>query len=92
MVRQKGYTAINILGLSLGIAASILISIYIIDELSYDKFQKDGEYIYRVYMQGKLQDNEFLVALSPAPMAQALKNEVPEVADAIRFGLFRTMP
>jgi putative ABC transport system permease protein len=92
MARQKGYTAINILGLSLGIAASILISIYIIDELSYDKFQKDGEYIYRVYMQGKLQDNEFLVAMSPAPMAQALKDEVPEVADAIRFGLFRTMP
>ena len=92
MGRQKGYTAINILGLSLGIAASILISIYIIDELSYDKFQKDGDRIYRVYMQGKLQDNEFMVAMSPAPMSQALKEEVPEVEDATRFGIFRTMP
>jgi putative ABC transport system permease protein len=92
MVRQKGYTVINILGLSLGIAASILISIYIIDELSYDKFQRDGERIYRVFMQGKMQDNSFEVAMTPAPMAQALKEEVPEVEDAIRFGIFRTMP
>ncbi len=92
LVKNKIYSAINILGLSLGMAASILIIIYIVDELSYDKFHPQGELIYRVGMQGKMNGNEFNMALSPAPMAQALKEEVPEVADAIRLGAFRTMP
>ena len=92
MSRQKAYAAINILGLSLGIAASLLIIIYVVDEMSYDRFHANGENIYRVSMHGKLQGNEFDVALSPAPMALGLKEEVPEVADALRFGLWRTMP
>lgn len=92
LLKNKFYSAINILGLSLGMAASILIIIFIVDELSYDKFHPQGELIYRVNMQGKMNGNEFNMALSPAPMSQALKDEVPEVADAIRLGAFRTMP
>jgi putative ABC transport system permease protein len=92
MSRQKAYAAINIFGLSLGIAASLLIIIYVVDELSYDRFHEDGKNIYRVSMHGKLQGNEFNVALSPAPMAKGLLDEVPEVAEAVRFGLWRTMP
>jgi putative ABC transport system permease protein len=63
-----------------------------IDELSYDKFQKEGGRIFRVYMQGQMQDNAFEVAMAPAPMSQALKEEVPEIEDTIRFGIFRTIP
>jgi len=92
LLKNKVYSAINILGLSLGMAASILIIIYIVDELSYDKFHPGGELIYRVGMQGKMNGNEFNMALSPAPLSLALKDEVPEVADAIRLGAFRTMP
>ncbi len=92
LVKNKVYSGINILGLSLGMAASILIIIYIVDELSYDKFHPKGELIYRVGMRGKMNGNEFNMALSPAPMSQALKDEVPDVADAIRLGAFRTMP
>jgi putative ABC transport system permease protein len=92
MSRQKAYAAINIFGLSLGIAASLLIIIYVVDELSYDRFHTDADNIYRVDMTGKMMGNEFNVALSPAPMAAALRDEVPEVADATRFGLWRTMP
>ncbi|MBA4300507.1 MAG: hypothetical protein C0433_10460 [Cyclobacterium sp.] len=92
LIKNKFYSAINILGLSLGMAASILIIIFIVDELSYDKFHPHGELTYRVNMQGKMNGNEFNMALSPSPMAQALKDEVPEVADAIRLGAFRTMP
>jgi len=43
MGRQKAYSAINILGLSLGMAANILIIIYIVDEWSYDKFHQSVE-------------------------------------------------
>ncbi len=92
LIKNKVYSGINILGLSLGMAASILIIIYITDELSYDKFHPQGELIYRVGMQGKMNGNEFNMALSPAPLAQGLKDEVPEVDDAIRLGAFRTMP
>ncbi len=73
-------------------AASILIIIYIVDELSYDKFHPQGELIYRVGMQGKMNGNEFKMTFTPVPLAQALKDEVPEVADAILLGAFRTMP
>lgn len=92
MGKQKAYTAINILGFSLGIAASMLIVIYVVDDLSYDKFHPDAENIYRISMHGKMNDNVFEVAMSPNPMAQALIDQVPEVIDALRFGLFRTMP
>ncbi|MDI1322416.1 MAG: ABC transporter permease [Algoriphagus sp.] len=92
LVKNKIYSGINILGLSLGMAASILIIIYIVDELSYDKFHPQGELIYKVGMQGKMNGNEFKMAFTPAPMAQALKDEVPEVADAIRLGVFHTVP
>ena len=46
--RQKGYSAINILGLAIGLAITFLATIYIFDEISYDKFHKDGDRIYRV--------------------------------------------
>ena len=92
LIKNKIYSGINILGLSLGMAASILIIIYIADELSYDKFHPGGERIYRVAMQGKMNGNEFKMAYTPATMANALKEEVPEVEEVIRFGLFSTMP
>lgn len=91
MSRQKAYSAINILGLSLGMAVSILI-IYVVDELSYDKFHKDGERIYRINMAGSMNGNDFNMGYTPAPMPAALKDEVPEVEEAIRIGMFRTMP
>jgi putative ABC transport system permease protein len=92
MSRQKAYSAINILGLSLGMAASILIVIYIVDELSYDKFHKDGDRIYRINTKGSMNGNDFNMGFTPAPMSQALREEVPAVENATRIGIFRTMP
>ena len=90
--RNKGYSAINIIGLSLGMAASILILLFILDELSYDTFFPNSERIYRVNVTGVLNENEIAIATSPAPLAEALKEEVPQVEDAVRFGLLRTFP
>jgi putative ABC transport system permease protein len=92
MARQKGYAAINIIGLSIGIAATLIIIIYIVDELGYDKMHVDGERIYRVGFTGRLQGSEFTGALSPAPVAEAMQREIPDVAEVVRFGLWRTMP
>lgn len=92
MVRQKAYTAINILGLSLGIAASMLIIIYVADELSYDKFIPDVDRMYRVTLHGRMNDNDFNIAVTSGSIAPALLAEVQEVEAVTRLNMFRTMP
>ncbi len=92
MLRQKSYSGINIAGLSMGIAASLLIILYVVDEVGYDRFHRDGERMYRLVFSGRLQGNDFNGATSPAPVAHTLLMVVPEVEDATRFGLWRTMP
>jgi putative ABC transport system permease protein len=92
MLRQKAYSAINVTGLSIGIAATLIIIIYIVDEVSYDKMHPDAVDIYRVCFSGKLQGNEFVVATSPAPLGEAMQKEIPEVKEVVRFGMWRTMP
>jgi len=92
MLRQKAYAAINIIGLSAGIAASLIIIIYIADEIGYDRFHADYDKMYRVGFSGKLQGNEFNYATSPAPLADALMQEVPDVKEVIRLGRWRTVP
>ncbi len=51
LIRQKGYFLINLLGLTIGLTACLLITFYVIDELSYDKFHEKGDRIYRVGYQ-----------------------------------------
>lgn len=92
LLKNKIYSGINILGLSLGMAATLLILIYVVDELSYDKFHPDAAHIYRVGMKGSMNGNAFDMPYSPAPMAQAIKEELSGVTDVLRMGLFRTMP
>ncbi|HEX5168086.1 MAG TPA: ABC transporter permease, partial [Cyclobacteriaceae bacterium] len=92
MMRQKAYSAINIVGLSIGIAATLIILIYVTDELGYDKMHPDADRIYRVGFSGRLQGNEFTMAVTSAPMAEAMQREIPDVAEVVRFGLWRTMP
>lgn len=92
MFRNKAYSAINIAGLSIGIAASLIIVIYIVDELSYDKMHRDAEQVYRVGFAGRIQGTSVEMATSAAPIAEAMQKEIPQIAEAVRFGLWRTMP
>ena len=48
LIRQKGYSSLNITGLSLGLACTFLIALWIQDEMSYDRFHKSGDRLYRV--------------------------------------------
>ena len=83
--RQKGYTVINILGLSIGIACSLLISLYVIFELSYDNFHKNSERIYRVILDGKIGGQEIKGAYTSSPVGPAMLEEFPEVENFVRF-------
>lgn len=85
ILRHKSYAFINIMGLSIGLACTILIGIYVINEFSFDKFHSKSERIYRIYMDGKMGTNKFLGPATPAPMASALMADYPEVEAATRL-------
>ncbi|HAS42130.1 MAG TPA: hypothetical protein DCS93_16755 [Microscillaceae bacterium] len=82
---NKTHSTVNILGLALGIATCVLIVAWIQDELSYDQFHTKKERLFMV-MGNETQDNTITeVSGTPAPLSPALKNEIPEVAQAIRL-------
>ena len=89
LMRQKGYAAINVLGLAAGIACCVFLLLYVRDELSYDRFIDDAESVYRV----NLFEEGATIALTPTIVAPLLKREFPEVAAVTRLeasgGLFR---
>jgi len=76
-LRQKTYTLINILGLSIGITASILISLWVFDELSFDRYFQDADRMYRIDLYQQIPQTR-----TPYPMAQAMVQDFPEVLKA----------
>ncbi len=85
LMKYKAHTLINIIGLSIGLASCILILMFVNDELSFDKHHANADRIYRVANVGKFGGNSFDAAVCPAPMAQALLDDYPEVSAATRF-------
>ena len=85
ILRQKFYSFINVAGLSIGIAATLLILLYVGDELSFDRFHERSEDIYRVYLKGRLNDQEFFGYASCNPLGSASVEEIPEVEASCRL-------
>ena len=84
--RDKWYSLLNILGLAIGISFSLLLIFYIIDELSYDRYNEKADRIYRVNAYVKEADKDTMRwAITPFPMAEALSKDYPEVEEAVRF-------
>jgi len=84
LLRSKGYTAINILGLATGMAVCLLIVLFINDELSFDKQQEKGDRIYRVVVKRQYPGRTTSYAIIPQSYAKAIKEELPEVEQAVR--------
>lgn len=84
LYKNKGFTAINILGLALGLATCLLIVFYVVDELSYDRYNTKADRIYRVNEDLQLGENNQQYAVAMAPLAKTLINEFPYVEDAVR--------
>jgi putative ABC transport system permease protein len=85
LIKYKSFSLINITGLAIGIASCVLILLFVKDELSYDRYHEKADRIYRVHTEGRLGDNEFRMAVSPAPLAFTLVEEFPEVEAAFRI-------
>ncbi|MBE3087458.1 MAG: ABC transporter permease, partial [Bacteroidetes bacterium] len=83
--RQRAYIIINILGLSIGIACSLLIALFVINEASYDKYNTKKDRIYRAILNGKIGGQEVTIATSAAVMGPTMLREFPEVEDFLRM-------
>ena len=84
LTKNKGFTAINVLGLSVGLATCLLIVFYVVDELSYDKYNIKADRIYRITEIAKLNGNEATYAGSEKPLMDAIKS-FPEIEKMARF-------
>jgi len=83
--RQRSYIIINILGLSIGIACSLLIAIFVINEAGYDKYNVKKERIFRLILNGKIGGQEVTVASTAAIIGPTVIEEFPEVEDFLRM-------
>ncbi len=85
LLKNKGFTAINVLGLSVGLATCLLIVFYVVDELSYDKYNTKADRIYRVTLEASLNGHAGSYATSEGPLEGALKDNFPEIEKVTRM-------
>ena len=91
MFRQKAFSIVNILSLAIGLGAAILILMYIRFDLSFDRFHKNTDRIYRVSLIHQHKDQrEYESEVFTAPLASAIKAEFPEIQNSTRLSTFRT--
>jgi putative ABC transport system permease protein len=86
LIKQKTYSLTKIAGLALGIAASIVVYLYIKEDLSYDSFHKNYKHIARVLTIDNAEGvSSKLVGVTQPPLGPAIKAEVPEVVNTVRI-------
>lgn len=88
LIRNRGYASINIIGLAIGLATSIFILLYVINELSYDRFHEKSERTYKAWISGMMPTGEMHDAVTAGPMAAALLSDYPEVEQVVRIRSF----
>lgn len=91
MLKQKGFSLINVSGLTIGIACSLLILLYIQDELRYDRFHKDADRIFRVGFSGVLQGVQKKSVETGFPLARMIQ-KTEGVHSTIRLACWETFP
>ncbi len=85
LLKNKTYSLINIIGLAIGLSTSLIILLYVFDELSYDAYHTNADEIVRVVFNAKVNGEDIKEAVVMAPVAETLKKDIPEVVDATRF-------
>jgi len=83
--RHKGYSFINISGLAIGIACTMLLALWIYNELSYDRYHENAERIYRIVRKIQNPGTVSHEAAVPAALAPAIKEELPEIEAVTRI-------
>ena len=88
LINGRLFTLINITGLAVGIACFIILSLFIVDELSYDNFYNNSDNIYRVYVEMFINGEENITSKTAAPTGPVLFDNFPEVVSYTRLGQF----
>jgi len=83
--KHKGFSAINIIGLAMGLACFIMIALYVTDELSYDKYNEKADRIYRINSDIRFGGTDLIMAVSADPMGATLKKDYPQVEEFARL-------
>ncbi|MFC0185815.1 ABC transporter permease [Pseudarcicella hirudinis] len=83
--RNKVFSAINVIGLSIGIATCLIIMLFVKDELSYDRFNEKADKIVRVVFKASINGGKIAEATVMPPTAQVLLQDFPEVKEATRI-------
>ncbi|WP_331981916.1 ABC transporter permease [Ohtaekwangia sp.] len=86
LIKQKIYTIINVLGLSIGIASCLLIVIFVTNEFSYDSFHANARNIYKVSLERKYPNHFTNYAVIPHSYADVMQRDFPEVSGVIKMG------
>ncbi|WP_084165719.1 ABC transporter permease [Dyadobacter crusticola] len=81
IVRQKAYSILNISGLSIGMACSILILLWVQNELSYDRFHAEADRLFRLTCNA----GDFKAAVSPAGVARGMQQQMPQIETSVRL-------
>jgi putative ABC transport system permease protein len=86
--KQKGYVFINIMGLSIGLACSLIITLFVIHQLSYDNYHEKKDRIFRLVLDGKIGEQEVLASYTASIIGPTMKNDFPEVESFCRMNTF----
>lgn len=84
LLRYRGYSLINVLGLAIGIAGCVLMVLYVYDEFSYDQYHQNKDRIYRLAVSETAQGRLDVWAKSPSAWGPALAQEFPEIEEITR--------
>lgn len=88
ILKHKFYSAINILGMTIGVTACILIVLYVVDEISYDRFHKNADRMYQIGLHGKIGGQDIRTTNTCPPLSQAMSDEIPDVEASTRVAEF----
>ena len=83
--KNRVYSGINVFGLAVGLATCLLLTLYVADELSYDRYHERADRIYRVVQHANWEGNTLNLAPTSAPFAPTLKQNYPEIEQAVRI-------
>src|SRR6478736_9035374 len=85
LMRNKGFSAINIIGLAVGLATFSLISFYVYNELSFDRYHKNADRIFRIVENLRTENEMLFQSTSSPPMGPHFLKDFPEVESYVRF-------
>lgn len=88
ILRHTGFTLINVTGLAVGLAASLLILLWVQDEFSFEKFNSKAKSIYRVEEDQFYSGARYHVTVTPVPSGPVWKEKIPEIEDQVRINLW----